>query len=117
VRGLSLTPLDFEPEEGLYRLRTVKNGPLVCVKVWYGPPPDPDNPGELLDRSPRWQALWLGRECEVGNALAGYNRERIDQAEYDYLLGTHRWAIEHNPDDPMARPRDRIDFNSVTIKF
>jgi hypothetical protein len=40
---------------------------------------------------------------------------KIDQAEYDYLIGLAEWARTNAPDHPSAQPKRPIDLGSVPI--
>jgi hypothetical protein len=97
-----------QPQEGYYRTRLVRGGPLVPVRIWFGPPNDPVT-GEPLDRSPRWQALVNGREHDaaaIWNWCAG---NPITGAEYDYMLRVKDWAERHAPHEPEANPYQSVN--------
>lgn len=107
-------------EPGFYRIRLTSGGRFVGLKVWYGPPPDPDHSGAVLDRSPRWQYR-LGKG-EVKSAHAEHDlekaiwssRETIDAAEYAYLLEVVDW------DDQAANgpsSREKVDFGKLKHDF
>lgn len=107
-----------QPVEGYYQTRLVAGGPWCPVKIWYGLPADPVT-GELLDRSPRWQALFLGEMFE-GNVFGLWCRcagSPISKAEYDYQVAMHRHAVEHEPDMPEAAPKTRIDHHKMPPIF
>jgi hypothetical protein len=104
------------PVAGFYKGRMVRNGPWVPIRIWHGPTRDPET-GEELDRSWHWQAERLGVEIDVFIVWPYCAGHRIEQAEYDYLLADHRWAVANNPDDPAARPRDAIDHHAMKPVF
>jgi hypothetical protein len=105
---------------GFYRIRLTAGGRFVALKVWFGAPEDPHNPGHLLDRSPRWQ-YQLGKS-EVKSAHAEHDlekaiwssREEIDEAEYRYLLEVVDWD-ERNANGPGSK--EKIDFGKLKHEF
>lgn len=107
-----------------YRITMVRGGPSVPCKIWYGCPLDPDTQ-EPLDRSPRWH-------CEAGGVLLDdpfrviiligdqppiVKGERIDEAEYQFLLADAAWCKQHDPEAPEAQPRKRVDLNKLPPIF
>lgn len=108
----------------LYRVRLVKGAAWSAVKVWYGQPLDPLT-SELLDRSPRWQVevngTLINEPFDLVMLIDGQapivKGERIDEVEYRYLLKTHSWAREYEPDAPEANPRKRINLNELRPLF
>lgn len=105
-----------EPHTGFYQIRMVRGGIFVPVKVWFGPPADPDT-GELLDRSWRWQALRNGDLVDVNLVWPFCARFPIDQNEYDYLLARKAWAEQNAPDTPEAQPKMKIDLLNCELPF
>lgn len=97
------------PTAGWYRFRLVSGGHPVAVKIWHGPPHDPDT-GEELDRGWRWQAQANGEPIDLDRVWPGCAREPIPAAEAEYLLGVAVWARENAPDSPQANPRKKIDL-------
>lgn len=114
--------------QGYYLLR--REGRIeVPVRIWYGPPEDPDT-GEALDRSPRWQvevfgidasdpdapALLWGREItsldEIWPAAA---KLPIDRAEYLYRVERAEWAEQHDRADPFGSKYGRIDPLTISM--
>ena len=111
--------------EHFWRAKLVKDGPFVGVKTFYGPPLVD---GEVLDRSPRWQAIvrleTSGRAILMGDEvpieiedkrLRGI--ERITEDAYLHLLAHADWATKHRPDLPDANPETPIDWAKSTIPF
>lgn len=43
--------------------------------------------------------------------------EPVTQAEYDYLVATAKWAMEHQPDHPMARPEQPVNLRRAPPIF
>lgn len=97
------------PVEGLYKIRLVRDGPWTAVRLWNGPPPDPDQPGQFLDRHWRWQATINGESVEVDRVWPFCFKNRVDQAEYDFLVRKVRHGQLWQPDLPEASPENKID--------
>lgn len=112
-------------ERFYWRARLVQGGPWIGVMTWFGPPLID---GEELERSPRWQALvrteksgravLFGDNCPIevdGKDMTLRNLERIDEAEYQYLVKHAEWATQHAPHMPDAAPRTKIDKRGKSI--
>lgn len=82
------------PEPGHYWTRAVRGGPKLAVKIFNGPPLDPET-HEVLDRSWRLQAYVDGKEADPYEIWTWCADNKIDEAEYVRLLG--------NKDDPNKR--------------
>lgn len=120
--------------EGYYLIqRRRQNRVALPVRVWFGPPADPET-GEDLDRSPRWQIAIAGQlinenenwdAMRVGNQTIGSldefwpacTRSPIDADEYRYRLERAAWAGEHDPNDPFGDTAARIDPMRATLPF
>lgn len=111
------------PDPGFYKVRLVKGGPHVAARITWAPATDPVT-GEMLDRSWFWTVTI--NEEPVANPstcpwLAGAERvflgERIDEAEYQFLLKVRSWAVRSAPDAPEANPRERIDLTKMRPLF
>lgn len=105
-----------QPEAGYYRTRQVRGGPWCAVRIWHGPPVDPHT-GEELDRAPRWQATIDGREADAMYLWPYCGGNRIDEAEYNYLMATSAYAKQHAPDHPAADPMKPIDHMHIKPPF
>lgn len=105
-------------EAGYFKTRLVKGGPYVPVKIWFGRPPDPDNPGKLLDRSPRWQCIVDGKEArdpyDIWAFVAGRN---IPEADYYTMVAKKLWDRQHDPGSPTQNPEKPIDWMSMKPIF
>ena len=100
------------PEPGFYRLRMVKAGPWVPVRIWL----------EDGDRDPETDELMSD---QVLRAKVG-DQERdpskiwtflwdITEEEYYFLLSRARWATAHNPTAPEANPKRPIRQTDVAL--
>ena len=102
------------PEPGFYRLRLVKNGPWVPVRIWLEDGERDPETNELTsdqvlrakvgdqDRDPLkiWTFLW-----------------DITEEEYYFLLSRAHWAVAHNPKAPEANPTRPINPTDIPIDF
>ena len=95
-----------KPESGHYRVRLCKGGPWCALKLFHGPPADPET-GEPLDRSPRWQALLDGAEADPWRFWPYCASDRITEAEYNHMLLDLAWVQTHHPDSTEAN-RSRV---------
>lgn len=86
--------------------------------------------GELLDRSPRPQALISAEitarailQFGVGDVpvevhgVTLRNIEPASESEWRFLVAHAEWAREHAPDHPKATPRKPVDFNTLPMRF
>jgi len=106
------------PIAGLYKMKLVKGGPWVTVEIWYGPPHDPAT-GEIMDRSFRWQARVDGGDAEdpLRRAWPYCSGQPLTDSEFRYMRDTAKWAKDFAPDQPEAKPRDKIDLNRLSPLF
>jgi hypothetical protein len=116
-------------EEGYYLIQRWRAGRVpIPVRIWFGPPVDPEDPAAVLDRSWRWQIQIAGTLLEEGPVfIAGLRieavsdfwpacrKDEIDAAEYQYRIERAAWAAEHDPNDAYARPGGRIDPLTATL--
>lgn len=109
-----------KPVAGYYRRKLVKGGVWMPVKLWFGPPLDPDT-GEELDRSHRWQAMdgdrLVAGEADIQDIWTRCCREPINATEYFYLVKDREWCRENAPHLPEANPTKRVDLGSMQTLF
>lgn len=106
VGGVDVTT----PAAGFWRFKLRSNGIAGAVRIWYGPPHDPDT-GEVLDRSWRWQAEFDGEPVDfddVWPACADPERE-INEADYHNYCARRRWAQRNAPRSAYADPKRRYN--------
>lgn len=96
------------PTPGFYRMRFVTGGVFVGVRIWFGPPHDPDT-GEEMDRSHRWQAEANGSPIAVERVWPRCARDPVGPTEYAYLTSRQDWARTAQPDSSLADPSRRLD--------
>lgn len=105
------------PTPGLYRMRLVRDGHPVAIKIIYGPPQDPDT-GELLDRSYRHQVFVNNvYEDDLTRYWPVCAQHPIDEAEHDHLVALHKWGKENCPDGPQAKPYRPVDLLLAPVPF
>lgn len=113
-----LAPVTDTPAPGFYKVALCRGGPLVPVRIWFGPPLDPDFP-RALDRAPAWQCLINGARADVGRVWPHCAKHPIGRAEYRYMLARFRWAVRfaHVTGDPLAMPTQRINLSAAQPLF
>lgn len=120
----------WPPRPGLYRMRLVKDGPFVPVKIWFGLPVID---GEEQDRAPRWLCEIAGRtdfwekdagnyrcRCalDIGRAWPFCANAPISEQDYAYMLDHAEWSRQFKPSNPDANPRKAIDLATLApIRF
>ena len=114
-----MTILPDTPQTGYYRTKLVRGGIFVAVKIWYGPPLDPEDYSQTLARSWRWQALvdgelYMGNVLDVWTFCAG---RPVSEAEYRFMLATATHHRTHDTGHPSAEPRKPVDFNKIPLVF
>lgn len=103
----------------------VKSGVDIPVMTFFdGPLID----GEILDRSPRWQAIvrleTTGRAILQGDhvpiEVEGIFLRRIrptTQANHEYLSAHAAYSTAHAPSNPDAAPKEAVDFMKMKVPF
>jgi hypothetical protein len=95
------------PECGFYRAKLARGGPWVPARIYVRQTIDIET-GEL--EAP--EILM----CEINHVIVDMDRhwpwlvqEPITKAEYDYLCGLQRYVEAHEPNHPLARPREKMN--------
>lgn len=101
-----------KPIAGFYKTKLVKGGPWVPVCIWFGAPLDPDTL-EPLDRSHRWNAIRDNRLVDIDRVWPSVYGHEISEEDYRLMLALATHARKHDPQQPIANPRKRIDFLTV----
>ena len=101
--------------------KLAKGGVDIGVMTFFdGPMVD----GEILDRSPRWQALvrteTTGRIILMGEQVPieveGVflrNIKPTTKANYDYLVSHAAFSTNHAPHNADAKPTEAVDFMKI----
>jgi hypothetical protein len=79
------------PVEGCYRIRLTRGGPFVAVRIWFGPPLDPETGKEMAERGDRWQCRINGSRLVPIDRMWPYvARQPISEAEHRKLVRLSR---------------------------
>jgi hypothetical protein len=106
--------VSVNPVAGFYRTRLRSGAHPVGIKIWYGPPLDPDT-GEEMDRGYRWQAYCNDSYIELDRVWPNCGGDPIDQTEYAYLCDVQRWGEQNASSGPQANPYRPV--NLLTAPF
>ena len=96
------------PVAGYFRHRLRSGSVSVGIRIWFGPPLDPET-GEEMDRSLRWQAQANGTQIDFDRVWPNCTGNPITQVEYDQLCARQEWAKQNAPDSAYANPSRRAD--------
>lgn len=97
------------PVEGCYRIRLTRGGPFVAVRIWHGPPIDPDTGEEMEDRGERWQCRVNGsRLVPVEDYWPSVGRNPISEAEHRRIVRLSRTMDPRHPHYDPKRMIDRL---------
>lgn len=108
-----------QPQPGYWLQRLARGGPWVpCAIIRQAVEHEPGDPGNDMrgTRSPVLVGFRAGRMCHPSIVWISRGVE-IDASEYQFRLARLRWAEQHAPEAPEARPRERVDFNRAPIPF
>jgi len=103
-----------QPIAGFYRMKLVSGAVYSGIRIWFGPPHDPET-GDEMDRSHRWQAERNGNPIDLERAWPKCAADPIDEAEYRHLTATEAWGKAHAPTSPQANPSRRIDLLTAPL--
>jgi hypothetical protein len=108
---------NFSVTPGFYRVRLVRNGPLVSCRCWIEPSErDPETDEPTTDE--RTRLVIDGREerpfYPPFTTLVG---EPITEAEFKYLAAMSHWARTNDASRPEAFPSEPIDLSKVPSPF
>lgn len=104
-----------------YAIQLAKNGPRVGLKLWNGYPIDPLTGETLTERPKFWRCELNGEYANavdivpwiVDGTSDSVRGDKITEAEYEHLSSVAKWAMEYDPEDPYAKPREAIDMNKI----
>lgn len=116
-----------DPVPGYYMTRLTKGGPHVPLRIHFGPPVID---GEEQDRAPIWVVTVDGAtdfvetgddgyRCRVAHDVYRYwphcGRFPISEGDYRFMMARKQWAEKHDPTDPIANPRKKIDVRGRSV--
>lgn len=99
---------ESEPHAGYYKMRLVKNGPWMPVRIWWHSVVDQET-GELTEPE-RMLCLVGERERDIDRTWLSCCKNPISRPEYEAMMHTLRWAGSNDPTHPMLRPMEPIDL-------
>ena len=96
---------------GWFKMRMVKGGPFVPTRIWmYQPVED----GELVGDEVL-QCEINGKYADPIDKWSWICSHPITEAEFNYLTATLAWTAENAPNEPMANPRDKVDWLKAPV--
>lgn len=98
------------PQAGFWRFKLRSNGVMGGLRIWHGPPYDPET-GEVLDRSWRWQAEFDGEPVDFDDVwpVCAKAENEITESEYHNYVARRIWAQRNAPKSAFADPKRRYD--------
>jgi hypothetical protein len=102
-----------EPRAGFFKRKLVKGGVYVPARIWLEQEIGED--GELLGAEFKCEVN--GEPADPFDQWSYLCGEPISEAEFKYLTARGDWAWRYAPNDPAARPRERIDHLSSPVMF
>lgn len=103
------------PVAGCYRIRLVKGGPFVALRIYLDHPTDPVTGERLTERGMRWQARLNGTELvPVEDFWPACAKHPISQREYARIC---RLSRTMNPKHPFYDPRRAINRMVAPVPF
>jgi hypothetical protein len=98
------------PQAGWFKRRLVRGGPWVPCRLWWFQ--EIDDAGDLLDDE-RLQAECNGEYADPDDIWSFVASNPITEAEFKFLSATVEWSRVNAPDEPMANPRQAVDWCRV----
>lgn len=104
-------------EQGYFRVRLVKDGPMVPAHVWIEPSEiEPVTGHPMTD-----ERLHVVIDCiERDRPALGWQPligERITEREYRYMVAASQHATAHEPNLPAADPYSPVDLATAPSPF
>lgn len=100
-------PIHGEPECGWFQRKLVRGGPFVGARIWLHQVVDPDT-GELLEDE-RFLCVVDGQMRDAVDQWTYLAGNPVSEAQYRYLVSLSRYAKAHDPVEPLADPKKKID--------
>ena len=97
---------------GWFKRRLVRGGPWVPARIWLVQ--EIDDAGELI--APELlQAECNGEYADPDDVWSYVAANPITEAEFKFLSATIEWSQTNAPHEPMANPRQAVDWLAVPI--
>lgn len=96
---------------GWFKRRLVRQGPWVPVRIWLF---QSIEDGELVGDD-KWQCDMNGHCVDAEDQWPWVCQNPITEAEYNYMTANIAWTADNAPDEPMANPRDKVDWTKVPV--
>jgi hypothetical protein len=102
---------------GFWMVKLHRRGlPTPAAIMWLHTVCEPDDPANLMERSPFLGGFISGDPARVEDVWHRRG-EAITADEYEFQVAVVRHCREHEPDAPEANPRRAIDLRNVPSVF
>jgi len=101
------------PQQGYYKSRLVKRGPLVPVRIWSCQLVDIETGDLMADEE--FMATAGGKSQDPYQIWSYCCDKPISEADYWHMVRDAAWCREHAPDDPAANPRQPVNMLTAPI--
>ena len=104
-----------KPEVGYWLMRLTKGGPQVAAAImWLETVEEPGVPeNRMVGTRSRHLAAFIAGEPVSVDEVWLRRGVPITRDEYHFRLSDMAWAKQHAPDEPIAKPRERIDLTTA----
>jgi hypothetical protein len=100
-----------DPQCGWFKRKLVKHGPWVPAKIWLC---QVIEDGCLVNDS-KFQAEVNGKYADAEREWSWLCGNPITEAEFNYLTAACQWSRDYAPDEPMANPKEKVDWLRVPV--
>jgi hypothetical protein len=104
-----------EVHAGFFKMKRVKGGPWIAVKIELIRPVDPET-GELI-ADEYLRAEVGGTEVTPESIWVSCCARPITKEDFDYLTGVTRWDMAYAPGNPYANPTRKVDHLKTPLAF
>lgn len=95
-------------------MRLTRGGPLVGIRIWFGPPLDPVT-RDVMERYWRWNAEADGDHIDLDRVWPQCVGDPVSESEYRFLKDRSQWARRNDAYDPKATPRRKTSWDDSTV--
>lgn len=109
----------LDPKPGYWLIRLVKGGPLVpaCIRI-VETTFEPDEPSnDMRGTRSSFPAAFVNDEPVDIDRVWLTRGAPITADEYAFRCADAAWAVKHAPNEPAARPTQRVDLRQLPIPF